>query len=207
MRFGYLALSLFALIAMAPPSHAQSLWARRDPQTAYLFVDTRARHVGDLLTIIINETTEMEGMDKTELNKQTSTSASGTVNGNASAGSNLVRKFTSEFDALINSQRKFDGKANNTIDRRLVDRMAVMVIGVLPNGLLVVEGKRTRVVCKEERTLVVRGIVRPLDIGPSNTIQSQYIADFAVTYDGAGPESSYTQHGWLGRIVNKIWPF
>jgi flagellar L-ring protein FlgH len=207
MRWRNLALPLLGFMVLAAPVHAQSLWARRDPQTAYLFVDNRARHVGDLLTILINETTEMEGMDKTELNKQTSTSASATANGNASAGSNLVRKFAGEFDALVNSQRKFDGKANTTIDRRLVDRMAVMVVGVLPNGLLMVEGKRSRVISKEDRTLVVRGIVRPLDIGPGNTIQSQFIADFTLSYDGCGPESSYTQHGWLGRIVNKIWPF
>jgi hypothetical protein len=38
-------------------------------------------------------------------------------------------------------------------------------------------------------------------------VQSQYIADFDVTYAGRGPESSYTNHGWWGRVLNVIWPY
>ena len=57
--------SLMVLIACASPVSAQSLWERRDPQTAYLFTDTRARNVGDLLTIVVNESTEVAHVDKT----------------------------------------------------------------------------------------------------------------------------------------------
>jgi flagellar L-ring protein FlgH len=202
-----LGLSLLVMIASAPEVKAQSLWERRDPQTAYFFMDTRARNVGDLLTIVVNESTAVEGTDKKELNKQTSTSSSVTANANAAAGSNMVRKFAGEVDALLNSQRKFDGTANTSIDRKLVDRMTVVVVSVLPNGLLVLEGRRSRVISKEERTLVMTGIVRPQDIGPGNTILSQFVADFTVCYEGHGPESSYTNHGWLGTIMNKLWPF
>jgi len=207
MRWLALSLTLLGLLATAPGIWGQSLWERRDPRTAYLFTDTRARCVGDLLTIAVNESTEVEGADKTELNKQTSTSGSLTANANAAAGGSMVRKFAGEVDALLNSQRSFDGKANRSIDRKLVDRMTVVVVDVLPNGNLVVEGRRTRVISKEERTLVVSGIVRPIDIGPGNIIQSAFIAEFAVSYEGRGPESSYTEHGWLGRVMNKLWPF
>ena len=120
----------------------------------------------------------------------------------------MIRKFAGEVDTLFNSQRSLDGSANTSIDRKLADRMTVVVVNVLPNGLLVVEGRRSRVISsKEERTLVVTGIVRPLDIGPGNMIQSQFVADFTVCYEGHGPESSFTNHGWLGTIMNKIWPF
>ena len=207
MRRVGLSLTLLLFVIVVPQARAQSLWARRDPQTAYLFTDTRARHVGDVLTIFVNESTEIEDMDKTALNKQTSTSGSLAANGNASAGSAMVRKYAGEVDALVNSQRKFDGLANVSIDRKLVDHMSVVVVDVLPNGYLVVHGRRTRVTNKEDRTLVVSGIVRPIDIGPLNVIQSQFIADFTLNYEGNGPQSSYTQHGWLGRIMNKLWPF
>jgi flagellar L-ring protein FlgH len=207
MKWLGLSLSLLGLVLVVPPVCAQSLWARRDPQTAYLFTDTRARCVGDLLTVVVNESTEMAATDKTDLSKQTSSSATANANLNAAAGGSMVRKFAGEVDALIGSQRSLDSQANTSIDRKLADRMAVVVVDVLPNGLLVVEGKRSRIINKEERTLVVTGIVRPLDIGPGNVIQSQFVADFTLTYEGHGPESSFLQHGWIGKVMNKLWPF
>ncbi len=205
-RFG-LGLSLLILFASTPEIKAQSLWERRDQQSAYLFTDTRARNVGDLLTIVVNESTEVAHNDKTALNKQTAAGGSLATNANATAGMNMIRSFTSEVDTLFKSQRSLDGSANTSIDRKLADRMTVVVVNVLPNGLLVVEGRRSRVISKEERTLVVTGIVRPLDIGPGNMIQSQFVADFTVCYEGHGPESSFTGHGWLGTFFNKVWPF
>src|SRR5580765_3244956 len=199
--------SLMCLLAAVPMVRGQSLWDRRDPQTAYLFTDTRARHYGDLLTIVVNESTEFEGMDKKEMNKDTSAAAALNLQGKYSAGDLTTRKFTGDASGQSTSSRTFNGKANNTIDRKLVDRMTVTVVGVLPNGNLVLEGRRARVITNETRTLVVTGICRPIDIGPYNTIQSSFIADFIVTYEGKGPESSYTNNGWLGKIVNKIWPF
>lgn len=195
------------LFAMTAEAHAQSLWDRRDPQFAYLFQDTRARNVGDLLTIVVSESTESEGTDTKELEKKTSFAAAIALKMKYAAGSVLSRNFNGDADSQGSSQRKFEGKAISNIDRRFIDRMTVTVIGVLPNGNLILEGHRTRVVTNEMRTLRVRGVVRPIDIGPYNTVQSQFIADFVVSYDGRGPESSYTNHGWLGKIVNKIWPF
>ena len=85
--------------------------------------------------------------------------------------------------------------------------MTVTVIAVLPNGNLVVEGFRQRVLNHEVRLLRVAGVVRPADISATNTVQSQYIADFIVHYTGRGPESSYTNHGWWGRALNVVWPY
>jgi flagellar L-ring protein precursor FlgH len=200
---GWLWLGFFVA---APTVEAQSMWERRDPQSAYLFVDTRARHVGDLLTVFVNESTEVEGFDKKSLDKETTTSGSVVVD-TAMKTVNMMKQFTGSADSTVSSQRKFDGQANTSIDRKLVDRLVVVVVCVLPNGNLVIEGRRTRIISKEARTLVVRGIVRPIDIGAGNIVQSQFIANFYVNYEGKGPESSYTNHGWMGQIFNKIWPF
>ena len=183
-----------------------SLWDRRDPQTAYLFHDYRARRVGDLLTIVVNESTEFEGLEKREMNKETKTSAGYKFSGNT-ASDNVSRNFTADFDGSGVSQRKFDGKNNSSIDRKFLDRMTVTVVGVLPNGNLVLEGYRQRSMNREVRVLRVTGVVRPADIGPSNTVQSQFLADFVVNYAGRGPESSYTNHGWWGRAMNALWPY
>lgn len=185
---------------------ADSIWERRDPRTAYLFVDYRARNVGDLLTLVVNESTEFEGLEKREMAKETRTSAGYKMSGKSSA-EGVSRSFAGEIDGSGVSARKFDGKNNSTIDRKFLDRMTVTVVGVLPNGNLVLEGYRRRTLSREMRVLRVTGIVRPADIGPFNTVQSQSIADFDVTYFGRGPESSFTNQGWWGRALNVIWPY
>jgi flagellar L-ring protein precursor FlgH len=195
-----------AALATTPSVRADSIWERRDPRTAFLFVDYRARQVGDLLTLVVHESTEFEGLEKREMDKKTLTSAGYNFSGKSSANG-TAQAFSAEFDGAGASQRKFDGKNNSTIDRKFLDRMTVTVVAVLPNGNLVVEGFRRRVLNQEVRILRVAGVVRPADIGPQNTVQSQYIADFDVTYAGRGPESSYTNHGWWGRVLNVIWPY
>lgn len=197
------------IVLSAGPVHAQtdSIWARRDPKLGYLFQDYRARQVGDVLTIVVNEITEFEGQEKREMQKQTQTGTTLSFKGNTSAGAALARKFTADFEGDVGSNRKFDGKANSTIDRKFTDRMSVVVVGVMPNGNLMIEGVRQRVVSREVRMLRVTGIVRPADIGPNNTVQSQYIGNFSVFYEGRGPDTNYTNQGWGGRIFNAIWPF
>src|SRR5262245_43629010 len=89
--------------------HADSLWERRNPYSAYLFQDYRARRVGDLLTIIVNENTESEALEKREMDKKTQTSANYAFSGKT-ASDNASRSFSAAFDGEGKSQRKFDGK-------------------------------------------------------------------------------------------------
>jgi len=186
---------------------ADSTWLRRDQNFAYLFYDTRARRVGDVLTIAVRETTAFEGMERRQLEKDTKTNSNWNFKGAFQQGKSLNHSFSASLNGQVDSTRQLNGTANNMIDRRFTDQMAVIVVGVQPNGNLVIEGFRRRVVSKEERTLHVRGVVRPQDVGPGNVVQSQYIANFEVTYEGKGQESAYQDNGWLGKIFNIIWPF
>jgi flagellar L-ring protein precursor FlgH len=141
------------------------------------------------------------------MNKETKTGMKWNASGSSSAGAQLQRNFSGDLDALSSSQRKFDGKANSTIDRKFADRMTVLVIGVMPNGNLIIEGTRQRILNREVRTLRVNGVVRPADIGAGNTVLSQYIGNFQVIYDGRGPDTNYTNQGWGGRLFNVLWPY
>lgn len=197
-----------ALSATTPAAlWADSLWDRRDPNTANLFHDYRARKVGDVLTIAIDETTGSDAQEKREMEKKTKAGLGVGGEASTSALGQVLRSFGYDATANTNSQRAFDGKANSTINRNFTDRLTVTVVAIHPNGNLVVEGFRQRLISRELRTLRVVGIVRPADIGPFNTIQSQYIADLNISYMGRGPESSYTNQGWGGRIFNRLWPY
>jgi flagellar L-ring protein precursor FlgH len=202
-------LAAACLAQWAAPINAQgnSLWERRDPKTAYLFWDYRARLVGDTLTIVISETTESDVQETRNANKQTSISSALNLGGSGSIGRSGTKQFSNSFSAQNQSQRKFDGQANSTIDRKFTDRMSVVVVAVYPNGNLLVEGFRQRLVGRETRTLRLTGIVRPADIGPYNQIQSQYVANVRFAYIGRGQDSAYINNGWGGRIMNILWPY
>jgi len=140
------------------------------------------------------------------LKKNTNTLSNNALSMNYAAGA-LKHSFTGALTGSGNSDRELNGTSNLQSNRNLVDNMAVQVIQVMPNGNLVVEGFRTRVVLGEERTIRVSGIIRPDNISINDTIQSQFVANFTLEYFGKGIETSYINHGWWGRIMNKLWPY
>lgn len=202
MRRATLTLALLAFLGGALPVQAESLWQRRHPYTAYLFMDTRARQVGDVLTIVVREATLFDGKEDRKLNKEHKSTGLWSLGGFFSAGES-THSFSGQLEGEASSQKKLNGKADYKSDRTFLDRTSVVVVGVLPNGNLLIEEYRERVVANEKKLLHVSGIVRPMDIGAGNVIQSQYIANLVVSYTGRGVETRYTNPGWLGRIAER----
>ena len=191
--------SLFLIAADLP---AQSLWQQRDKRKAFLFHDLKARCVGDILTIAIDEETDVANSDTRGMSKQTATSANA---GFAYAGNPSSGAASAQFN--VDSDRDFAGDVNFSSDRQFQDRFSVTVVDVLPNGNLVVAGVRNVWVEGDQKRLSVSGIVRAYDIREDNSVQSSSVADLRIFYEGVGPESHFTNQGWLGRRVNKFWPF
>jgi flagellar L-ring protein precursor FlgH len=186
--------------------HGDSLWQRRTYRAAFLFEDTKARRVGDLLTIIVDENTDIENREERELEKSTASSFKTAFEGQT-AGAVTSRTASLASNLGWDSGRSLDGEANYRAERDFSDRITVTVVEVLPNGNLVVEGSRRRVVANEERVMHVSGVVRPDDIGPGNVIRSQFVANFNVWYEGRGVDSHFINPGFVGRLLNKLWPF
>ncbi|GIW83048.1 MAG: hypothetical protein KatS3mg105_4855 [Gemmatales bacterium] len=187
-------------------SQADSIWERRDWRTSHVFNDNRARRVGDILTIVIRETTVFDGKEDRKLKKQTKLSAFWNLMANTAAGG-TERSFDGTFDTQSNSLRQFDGKADYKSNRVLTDRITVKVVGVMNNGNLIIEGFRTRNIAGERKVMHVRGIVRPIDIGADNVVESQFIGNLMISYVGRGSETVYLRPGWLGRLMHFFWPY
>ncbi|MER3415382.1 MAG: hypothetical protein C4297_04100 [Gemmataceae bacterium] len=198
--------TMCVMLGSSGRAEGESLWKKRTPQAAFLFTDTRARSVGDVLTIVVSETTGIDQREERDMEKKTKTGAVFNLKGKSN-GNVASRKVDANLDVLQTSDRKFEGKSEFSSDRKMLDRMTVVVVDVLPNGNLVIEGYRRRIISGEERTLRVTGMVRPQDIGANNIVQSQFIANLQLTYEGYGNESSFTGQGWMGRFVNFLWPF
>ncbi len=210
MRRWMIALLASSLTALSV-SKADSLWERRDPRYAFLFKDNRARSVGDTVIITISESTVANEQDAKTLSRTTSGSgqvtffdsfrtpkSTGAAATTGSPGSTSLQ-FPSQ-----NTAMQFSGSAQNTTNRVFTDRMAVTVVDVMPNGNLIVEGYRSRLVAGEERVLRITGIVRQADIGVGNVVPSGSVANFRISYLGRGPATSTNKQGIFPRLNNVI---
>jgi flagellar L-ring protein precursor FlgH len=195
-----------AAIALGGPACADSIWQRRDPQHAYLFIDTKARCVGDLLTVIVSQDTDVNNRDNREMSKESEISEKFNFAG-ASSGGLGEQSASASLDLSNEAEREFKGDATYRSQRAFTDRVTVTVMDVLPNGNLVVAGKRRVWIGGDETVLVLTGVVRDLDIGPDNSIHSRFISELSLSYENRGPEKSFTRQGWLGRKMNHVWPF
>lgn len=200
------AVCLAVLAAGEAPARAESLWARRSPRYGYLFTDNRARNVGDVLTLILSETTAIGQREQRQVGKSSDTSNEFSFEG-SSASDGASRSGSASMSFANKSDRSFSGNAQLQSSRVLTDRMTLTVIDVLPNGNLVVEGSRVRCISGERRILRVTGIVRPADLSPVNTVLSEAVANFKIEYLGRGVESKFTNQGWFSRALNHVWPF
>ncbi len=183
-------------------SEAQSLWQRRDPRFSNLVANSTALRVGDLLTILISENTQVQNRDQRALSRS-SDGGFNFVATTTEAGSST----TGSLNMAGDSARSFDGNSQYSVEQEFSDRITVQVMEVLPNGNLLVAGKRRRMVADEQRQLEISGVVRPIDIRPDNSVRSQFVGNFQIKYSGCGPESHFTHQGWVARLFNRVWPF
>lgn len=198
--------AILITIGLASPLFGESIWQRRSPENSLLFYDTRARYPGDLVTVVVSQQTDVDSIENRGLNK--STQAGNTLDIDFESGGAFgVKAANAAFDFGATSGREFDGSSNYRSAQGFTDRVTATVTQVMPNGNLVISGQRDVQVGGEMRTLILSGVIRPIDLSPQNMVHSRYIADFRLTYEGAGPSQAFTRQGWLGRAANRIWPF
>jgi flagellar L-ring protein precursor FlgH len=200
-------LALLALLAAFAAANAcgQSIW--RDDTSRSMFVDKRASAVGDIITIVIQESSTANKNDETKTERASSLSAAITsFLYPGSAAPALLRQ--GQLPAMAyNSDQKHDGSGSIAKSESIVAQIAVRVIDSLPNGNLVIEGKRDTSFGGEHQTIVLRGVVRAYDVSSSNTVMSYNVADATIQIIGRGTVTDTTNKGWFGRMWDKLSPF
>jgi flagellar L-ring protein precursor FlgH len=187
---------------------ADSIWQRHNFFSSFLYVDNRARRPGDIVTVLIAENTDIQHQDQRNLNRKSDTGGGLSLKGNIDGTSKgASRTATSGLTTDVNVNRGFNGTSAYNINQTFTDTVTCTVVAVLPNGNLVIEGFRQRVVTREVRTLRLCGVIRPMDIHFDNTIASTFVANFQIQYLGRGVETNFTNQGWLSRIMNRFWPY
>ncbi|MEC8557463.1 MAG: flagellar basal body L-ring protein FlgH [Planctomycetota bacterium] len=202
----YRILSLLMLIWLSSSAMGQSLFDRRSPNRVDRFRNYAARHRGDLLTVIINESTDVENRDERSMDKAGNSSNNAGFNVGASGDIGAIAG-DALFGHATDSARSFSGDSEFRSQRALIDRFSVQIQDVLPNGNMVIAGYRTISIQGDQRKLRLSGVVRQFDVLPNNMVPSHLIANMKVELEAKGPEQAYGKQGWFSRKINKLWPF
>ncbi|WP_075430301.1 flagellar basal body L-ring protein FlgH [Selenomonas sp. GACV-9] len=186
-----LALSLAASGLSLPAASAQSLWA----DSSYnVFADRKARNVGDILTIVISESTSLTAT------KGSSNSKSGSTSLSAGVG---IFDFLKAASASGSDSFKANGQA--TSKNTTTGNVTVTVVDVQPNGNMTVEGTQSIWQNRNEHKITFRGVCRQDDVTANNTIPSTKVANATVRFDGKGPLNAKQRQGILTQIFNFLF--
>lgn len=169
-----------------------------------LFADLKARHVGDLLTIKLTESTNATKNAVTKTSKTTSLANTGpTIFGHTPTVGGVPI-----LDASLNGKHSFDGEGSSTQSNSLAGSLTVTVVDVQTNGNLVVQGQKSLKLNQGDEYVRIAGVVRPADIATDNTVTSDKIADARISYSGKGAVTASNSMGWLARFFNSpVAPF
>jgi flagellar L-ring protein precursor FlgH len=185
---------------------ADSLW-KSDTSPSSMFADKKARRVGDIVTIVVQQVNSATRNNNTTTSKQTAVDASIASFLYGPAASGLLTKGGAYPAMSFSGKNTYSGGGQINNAETITDQVAVRVIDVLPNGNLVVEGRRHTAFSDEKQDAVLRGTIRSDDIMSNNTIYSYNVADASIQFVSHGTITDAQRKGWLNRVWDKINPF
>ena len=165
-----------------------------------LFEDRRARHVGDVLTILINE--------KTQAGKQASSNGSkkNAVDASISAVAGLPLKGLQGLGLTADGSSQYADKSAVNSSNNFTGNVTVTVTEVLANGNLVVAGEKQIALDKGTEYIRLSGVVQPDTILSGNTVSSAKVADARIEYRTSAKLDSAEVMGWLARFFLSFIP-
>lgn len=185
--------------AVAAAHTPGSCWNDRGP-LANLSSDYKAAKLGDLVTILVVQ--DVTATNSGSVSSDRSFKAASGVDSlpgkiHTGGAANLLG---------LHSAETLSGKAQASSASTLRTTLAGTVVAVLPSGNLVVEAERAINVNQERQNILVRGVVRPGDIGPANTITSTAIGNLELEIRGKGVISEGTRapHPLLRMILRVL---
>lgn len=166
-----------------------------------LFDDRRAHRVGDTLTVNLVERTQAAKNASTSSNRATGVTAG------IPTMTHIPLGYLRSLDLSASSDNKLKGEGSSAADNAFTGTITVTVIDVLPNGNLVVSGEKQLAINQGEEFIRMSGVVNPIFLTTSNTVNSTQVADAKIEYKGSGFIDEAQRMGWLARFFQYISPF
>jgi flagellar L-ring protein precursor FlgH len=188
-RYSLIFTALGAMVGLT----ASPVPAADQPIGASFFADHRARNSGDVLTVLITETSSATETARTQTDKSTGVNASLA----------LPPANQRQWQAALGSN--FNGGGQIERSGQLLARLSVVVERIDEQGKLRVRGDQDIAINGERQRIHLEGAVRPDDIAPDNTVQSWRIIDAHISLVGKGVLGRAQSRGLLGWILHVLW--
>jgi len=176
-----------------------------------LFEDRRARNVGDILTIVISESTSASEKNSSNVEhsgtlSMTTPTITGNLHGRSPTDTTALPMLGS-LGVAAESSGKLANKGDTAGSNVFTGTIAVTVIDVLPNGNLLVGGEKQVAISHSDEFIRFSGVVNPSTITASNTVPSTQVADVHLEYKGTSSVDRSTIMSMFGRMFLSIMPF
>lgn len=178
------------LVGAVSAAAAQSMERPATEANPSFYADRRARKTGDILTVLVAESASVTAAARTRTNKDESASAS------------LMPRINDTRAVGADFESDFSGGGQIERSGELFARLSVVVEGLDEAGNLLVRGTQAIVVNNEDQTIRLRGIVRPEDIGPDNTVPSWRVGAARIELTGDGVLARRQSPGWISRLLS-----
>ena len=203
---GYRPVSLPMPTPIIGERRPNSLW---QAGSRAFFKDQRAAQVGDILTVVVNFD------DKAQFNNETQRQRTSSENETMTQFLGLNTKFlpkilpgTDPTNPLnVSGASNHDGKATMDREEQVNLQVAALVMQVLPNGNLVVQGHQEFRVNYEVREVQLTGVIRPQDISSVNTVDYTKLAEARISYGGRGQLTDIQQPRYGQQLFDILQPF
>src|SRR5215471_8781928 len=197
MKTLFLILASLAALGQPSPGSLYAAGGRLAASTR----DLRAADVGDVVTILVNDTASAVARGATNTSRKSSAKSNIAALG-GSANARLASLLG------LSGDQELQGQGQTSRNMTLTTTMSARVTEVTPNGSLIVEGQKHVGVNSEKQTIIVRGLVRPVDLTVQNTVTSAQVADLSVQVNGKGVVGDAIRRPhFLYRLLLGLLPF
>ncbi len=166
-----------------------------------IYSDSKAHRIGDIISVILSESTQANKNAKTELKKENNS----TLDPIVGLGGVPLTANGNTLQFGINQNSKFKGDAKADQGNSLSGDISVHVLRVLPNGNLMIRGEKWITLNNGDEYIRLTGVIRAKDINSNNTILSTKIANARIQYAGTGSFADVNEQGWLTKFFNSSW--
>jgi len=189
---------------VAPPKPTYNNGSLYQERNISLFEDAKPYRIGDILTVVLNESTSASKKAATATKKEDSYSTTAPT----IFGGTPTYKGVPIFNMATDTDREFKGEGDSSQSNSLTGEITVTVVDILPNGNLVVQGEKWFTLNQGKEYIRVAGVIRPSDVQEDNSVASTKLADAQIAYSGEGFVAESNATGWFSQMLNsKWWPF
>ena len=187
------------LPVITPPRPADGSIFNAGAGYAPLIEGNRARAVGDIVNIVLSESTTTSKSAATKTQRQGASSMPGPT----------IGPFTlNQLTLNGSSQSSFNGQGTTNQTDALAGTVAVTIAEVRPNGTVLVRGEKQMLFSQGTEWIQFSGVVRIADINPdTDSVLSSQVANAHIEYSGNGSIQRSAREGWLAKFFNVISPF